>query len=86
MSKSDFGNQELPELRKRNCGSTNFSVQRTKKLTGMWLKRMGEDYGQETVGVLCRDCAFKMCDDGKVSLGFGGGLLGNLDNWEAVLT
>jgi len=56
------------------------------KLTGMWLIRMDEFFNEKTVGVLCKDCAFKMCDDGKVSLGFGGGLLGNLDNWEAVLT
>ena len=55
------------------------------KLTGMWLSRMDEDFNEKTIGVLCKDCAFKLCDEGKVSLGFSGGLLGNLANWDAIL-
>ena len=56
------------------------------KLTGMWLSEMDDFYTEKTVGVLCADCAFKLCDEGKVTLGFSGGLLGNLDNWSALLS
>ena len=55
------------------------------KLTGMWLITIGNDYGGKNIGVLCKECAFKLCDENKVMLGFCGGLIGNLDNWEAVL-
>lgn len=55
------------------------------RLTGMWLRRMDEDSGIHSVGVLCVDCAFKLCDENKVALGFSGGKLGNLDLWEACV-
>ena len=53
------------------------------KLTGMWFTYMDEDFRVHNMGVLCKDCAFRLCDEGKISLGFSGGLIGNLDNWEA---
>ena len=55
------------------------------KLTGMWLHSMDEDFIEHVIGVLCMDCAFKLCDEGKIMLGFSGGRLGNLDNWGATL-
>ena len=55
------------------------------KLTGMWLSRMSNDFGEKTIGVLCKECAFTLCDAEKVMLGFGGGRLGNLANWDAIL-
>lgn len=53
------------------------------KLTGIWLRYMDEDYNEKTVGVVCKECAFSK--DHKLNLGFSGGRLGNLDNWEAYL-
>ena len=56
------------------------------KLTGMWLQRFDwETQDFPVIGVLCRECVFKLCDEGKVSLGFSGGYLNNLANWEAIL-
>jgi len=71
-----------------NCGKqtivpTVSPCRESDKLTGMWLSQMDEDFGEEKIGVLCADCAFKLCDEGKVSLGFSGGRLGNLENWDA---
>ena len=52
------------------------------KLTGIWLTRYDEESQSfPNVGVLCRECAFS----GKFDLGFSGGRLKNLENWEAIL-
>lgn len=56
------------------------------KLTGIWLSTMDENDNFESIGALCVECAFRLCDEGKISLGFAGGRLGNLENWEAILS
>ena len=86
MSQSGFRTRNCKNCGKETVVARVSPCSEPGKLTGMWLYRMSEDFGQETVGVLCKDCAFKMCVDGKVSLGFCGGRGGNLDNWEALLT
>lgn len=57
----------------------------SKQITGIWLSSMNEELEEKTIGGLCVDCAFKLCDDGKVSLGFSGGRLGDLEKWDAIL-
>jgi len=79
----------LEEHSCENCKKTTVVARispcrESEKLTGMWLTYMDEDFRMHTVGVLCKDCAFKLCDEGKISLGFSGGYLSNLDNWEAI--
>jgi hypothetical protein len=52
---------------------------------------MDEDYREHTVGVLCFECAFEteigeeIFEDCTVSLGFCGGKIQDLDNWDAMI-
>ena len=54
-------------------------------LTGIWLRSMDQDFNYHNRGYLCEQCAFDLCDKGIVSLGFCGGVIGDLDNCEAML-
>jgi len=51
----------------------------------MWLISFTNDFGEKTIGVVCKDCAFSEEHKNELSLGFSGGRGGNLDNWEAIL-
>lgn len=53
-------------------------------LSGIWLTSMDEDFRVHNVGWLCENCAFDLCHKGIVHLGFCGGNINDLDNWEAM--
>jgi len=60
-------------------------------LNGIWLFSMDEAQREHTVGVLCFECGFEI-EMGKVilegcsiSLGFCGGMIQDLDNWDAMI-
>jgi hypothetical protein len=42
---------------------------------------MDQDFNNHVIGVVCKDCMFD--DKNKLMLGFCGGKLGAMDNWEA---
>jgi len=42
------------------------------KPTGMTVDYMDEDQDTHILGVLCKECAFKLCDEGIVSIGYAG--------------
>ena len=53
-----------------------------KTLTGCYLfSKMDQDFNNHVIGVVCKDCMFD--DKNKLMLGFCGGKLGAMDNWEA---
>jgi hypothetical protein len=51
------------------------------KITGIWLKNLDQDCQEHNVGFLCMD----HLDNPKYSFGFCGGMIKNLDLWEAYL-
>jgi len=60
-------------------------------LNAIWISRMDENYKERTVGALCFECAFEremgteVLRGCTVSLGFCGGRIGDLDNWDGLL-
>jgi hypothetical protein len=54
-----------------------------KDLTGVWIRRMDEDFNYHNVGFLCKDCM--NFENPKYSFGFDGGEIDNLSNWEAFI-
>jgi len=63
-------------------------------LNGIWVSAMDEDYQEHTIGVLCFECAFETemgqelepFEQYEVTLGFSGGKISDLDNWDAMIT
>jgi len=58
-------------------------------LNGIWLSTMNRDCEEKTVGVLCFECAFIDSWNGEewdLTMGFCGGQIGHLDNWDALIT
>lgn len=49
------------------------------KPTGFVLDDMDEDYNTHYLGAICHECAFRLCEEGKVALAGGGGL-----EWDAT--
>jgi hypothetical protein len=55
----------------------------SKDVTGIWLRRMDQNFNYHNVGFLCKDCMdFK---NPKYSFGFDGGALNDLTLWEAFI-
>jgi len=61
-------------------------------LNGIWVSSMHEDCREHIVGALCFECAFetemgeKIFEGCEVTLGFCGGRIQDLDNWDALIT
>jgi hypothetical protein len=49
------------------------------KPTGFVLDDIDEDQNSHYMGAICHDCAFRLCNEGKIALGGGGGL-----EWDAT--
>lgn len=81
------------KLQKEHCQScgcevkvTSVSPNNNPQITGIWLRSMDSDFNHHNLGHLCKECASILCDLGEISLGFSGGYVDELDNWEALIT
>ncbi len=73
----------------QSCGGwvkiSPFSPNSDPQINGVHLYVMDEDFEDHHLGVLCKDCAFTLCDMGEIHLGFGGGNISDLSLWDAHL-
>lgn len=79
----------LVDKRCQSCGKTvkvsMYAPNDDKEISGIHLYSMDEYFTEHHLGVLCKECAFSLCDMGELTLGFAGGRLNDMSLWDAVL-